>query len=134
LRGRSSNIVKVCYPEFDLKALIERIRRGAEAISKSLPLRLVILFGSYAKGRHTAASDVDLLVVYEDPKRDGDYGICWDAFGIPQAEILVYTRSEYEGLKGKGALKGIEGEGIVIWGSGDGAPPPDAHHRSDRRQ
>jgi predicted nucleotidyltransferase len=107
--------VRVYYPEFDLEGLIKRVRKGAEAISKSLPLKLVILFGSYAEGRYTVASDVDLLIVYEDPKKEGDYGICWDALKIPQAEILIYTRSEYERLRGAEALKGIEGKGITVW-------------------
>ncbi|MGQ9780086.1 MAG: nucleotidyltransferase domain-containing protein [Bacillota bacterium] len=32
-----------------------------------LPLRLVALFGSYGRGNYTAASNVDLLVVYRGP-------------------------------------------------------------------
>ncbi|MEM2082117.1 MAG: nucleotidyltransferase domain-containing protein [Candidatus Bathyarchaeia archaeon] len=107
-----------------MEELIERIREGAKAISRSLPLKAVILFGSYAEGRHTAASDVDLLIVYEDPKREGDYGICWDALKIPQAEILVYTESEYEGLRKGGAMRGIESKGILVWGNQRGARGP----------
>ncbi len=111
LRGGSSNTVRVCYPEFNLEELIERIRNWAEAISRSLPLKAVILFESYAERRNTAASDVDLVIVYEDPKREGDYGICWDALEIPQAEILIYTESEYAKLKEVGAMKGDREQG-----------------------
>ncbi|MEM2735178.1 MAG: nucleotidyltransferase domain-containing protein, partial [Candidatus Bathyarchaeia archaeon] len=91
-----------------------------KAISRSLPLKAVILFGSYAEGRHTAASDVGLLIVYEDPKREGDYGICWDALKIPQAEILVYTESEYEGLMKGGAMRGDREQGDPRLGESKG--------------
>ena len=77
----------------------------------------MVLFGSYAEGRHTAASDVDLLVIYRGPKRRYDYSICWDAFGIPQLELHIYTEEEYTKLKSKGSmlLEEAEKKGIIIW-------------------
>ena len=84
MRERSSSSVRIYYPRFGRDELIERLRRCAEELSKKLPLKRVILFGSYASGRQTAASDVDVLVVYEG-KRDKRevYDLCWDC--------LLYT-------------------------------------------
>ncbi|MEM3607298.1 MAG: nucleotidyltransferase domain-containing protein [Candidatus Bathyarchaeia archaeon] len=105
--------MKVYYPKFSPEELVRRVRKGVKAILKSLPLKTVVLFGSYAEGRHTAASDVDLLIVYEDPRRRDDYSVCWDALKIPQLELLVYTRSEYERL-GE-SVREIERKGIIVW-------------------
>ncbi|MEM2841877.1 MAG: nucleotidyltransferase domain-containing protein [Thermoproteota archaeon] len=111
----SSNTVKIYYPEFNLEELIERIKRGVEIILKSLPIETVILFGSYVEGKHTAASDVDLLIIYESPKRKNDYSVCWDAFKIPQLELFIYTKSEYEKLRKSGIAREVEKKGIIVW-------------------
>lgn len=114
---RSSDTVRIFWPEYSRKELIRRIREGVKSILNILPITKVILFGSYAKVRHTAASDIDLLVVYRGPKRQDDYSICWDAFKIPQLELHIYTEEEYERLRSKGSLllKEAEEKGIVIW-------------------
>ncbi|MCS7141108.1 MAG: nucleotidyltransferase domain-containing protein [Candidatus Nitrosocaldus sp.] len=39
------------------------IRSRMDELRDALNVRLVVLFGSYAKGNYTVASDVDLLVV-----------------------------------------------------------------------
>jgi len=69
-----------------------------------LPITKVILLGSYARARHTAASDVDLLVVYRGPKRQDDYSVCWEALGTPQLELHIYTEEEYKRLRSRGSL------------------------------
>lgn len=119
MREESSDTVKVYYPEFDLEELTRRLRKGIKTILKHLPLKRVILFGSYAEGKNTAASDVDLLIVYEDPKREGAYGICWDALKIPQLELFIYTASEYEKMKMRktSIAREVERKGIIIWRS-----------------
>jgi len=40
-----------------------------DELKERLYLLLVVLFGSYAEGNYTVASDVDLLVVYDGEKR-----------------------------------------------------------------
>lgn len=117
MQKKSSNIVKIYYPEFNQKELIEKLKEGAKLISNILPLKLMILFGSYANGRYTAASDIDLLIVYNGLKREDDYSICWDILKIPQLELHIYTSSEYDKLKKSGSIliKEIEKKGIIIW-------------------
>jgi len=113
----SSNSVRIFWPELDREKLIRRIREGIESVLNVLPITKVILFGSYARARYTAASDVDLLVIYRGPKRQDDYSICWDALSISQLELHIYTEEEYERLRSKGSLlpKEAEEKGIVIW-------------------
>ncbi|MEM2398244.1 MAG: nucleotidyltransferase domain-containing protein, partial [Ignisphaera sp.] len=47
----------------DLNTLLEKYR-------KKLALRLVILFGSRARGDYTDRSDIDILVVADDLPKD----------------------------------------------------------------
>ncbi|RLI06938.1 hypothetical protein DRO32_04745 [Candidatus Bathyarchaeota archaeon] len=60
----SSSTVRIFWPELNREELIKRIREGIKSVLNVLPITKVVLFGSYARARHTAASDVDLLVVY----------------------------------------------------------------------
>jgi predicted nucleotidyltransferase len=59
----------------------------------------VVLFGSYARGNYTAASDIDLLVVYSGEKRDDAYAITKKSIAVPGLEPHVYMVEEYEQLK-----------------------------------
>ena len=47
---------------------IEQIAEGVQVASREYPLRKVELFGSYASGKSTAQSDVDLLVEFTRPQ------------------------------------------------------------------
>ena len=95
MRTRSFGSVRVFYPAFRRDELIERLRASMEALRARLPVRRVVLFGSWARGRATAASDVDLLVVYADPPRADAYAVVKRTLGIPRLEPHVYAESEY---------------------------------------
>ncbi|MEM3019451.1 MAG: nucleotidyltransferase domain-containing protein [Candidatus Bathyarchaeia archaeon] len=109
--------MRIYFPEFNRERLIEKLRKGSEVLSKKLPIKKVVLFGSYAEGRHTVASDVDLLVIYRGEKQKDDYDLCWDSINIPQIELHIYTEDEYERLRisGSSIHKEIERKGITIW-------------------
>ena len=47
---------------------IQQIADGVNIVSREYPLRKVELFGSYADGRSTPQSDVDLLVEFIQPR------------------------------------------------------------------
>lgn len=47
---------------------VQQIADGVHVASREYPLRKVELFGSYADGRNTAQSDVDLLVEFSQPR------------------------------------------------------------------
>ena len=61
-----------------------------------LPVKLVVLFGSYAKGNYTVASDVDVLVVYSGDHREDAYAAAKRALALPRLEPHVYSEAEYE--------------------------------------
>lgn len=99
MQRESFGSVRIFYPEFDTEELVQLISRKLSALARELPLKLVVLFGSYAKRNYTVASDVDLLVVYAGRKREDDYAVVKRVLDIPRLEPHLYTEEEYEELR-----------------------------------
>jgi predicted nucleotidyltransferase len=103
MRGRSSSSVRVFYPSRDRRAVIEALRAGLERLRTRLSIRRAVLFGSYARGNFTVASDIDLLVVYAGERREDAYALVRQAVDLRRLEPHVYAESEYAA-----AASGIE--------------------------
>ena len=56
----------------------EQIQKTVQDYFKDKPVKKVFLFGSYAKGIATENSDVDLLVEYDDDKKNYRFSILPD--------------------------------------------------------
>ncbi len=113
---KSSSSVKIYYPRYDREKVVALIKDRIPKLKKKLHLVELKLFGSYAKNRQTAASDVDILVVYEGRKLKDDYHIVWDILQIPEAQLHVYTLEEAEKLRFSGSAFIKEAEsGITIY-------------------
>jgi predicted nucleotidyltransferase len=69
------------------------------ALQEKLPLKRVVLFGSYAKGKQTVASDVDLLVIYAGKPREDAYVLVKRTLNIRRLEPHVYAEEEYEQVR-----------------------------------
>jgi predicted nucleotidyltransferase len=63
-------------------------------LAKVLPLRRVVLFGSWATSRATAFSDVDVLVIYSGVPRDDAYKLVRRQLSLRGLEPHVYTEEE----------------------------------------
>lgn len=98
---------------------LETIREMSRKIVDAFDPERVILFGSYARGQASEASDVDLLVVARDnrprPKRSVPiYRLLRDyPFG---KDILVYTPEEVDDYRGLPAslIGQALAEGIIL--------------------
>ncbi len=68
--------------------------------------RLVLLFGSRARGGADESSDVDLIVVYQTDKRFLDrLDELYSRWDLPIAvDILAYTPAEFEEMKVRSGL------------------------------
>jgi len=93
--------------------LIQKLKRNLGDLAKELPLSFVVLFGSYAKGNYTVASDVDLLIVYLGRKRKDAFMVVKKTLDIPLLEPHVYSEDEYERLR-EGIARMIA-RGIVLF-------------------
>ena len=71
------------------------LRQRVAALREKLPLKRVVLFGSYARGRQTVASDIDLLVVYTGEPRKDAYALVKRTIDVRRLEPHVYEELEY---------------------------------------
>ena len=110
---KSSSSVQVFYPKFSKEEIIQAIGKNVENLKRELPLLLVVLFGSYAKGNYTVASDVDLLVIYEGEEKNEAYAIVKRVLNIPHLEPHIYP--EYEFKEIKDTVKNMIKDGIILY-------------------
>lgn len=96
------------------------MREQLPRLAEELPLEYVVLFGSYAKDRYTAFSDVDLLVVYREPSREDAFRLVRTILKIPGLEPHVYTLEEARTLSG--VLRRMVEGGIVVYPEGKDGP------------
>ncbi|GIX47768.1 MAG: hypothetical protein KatS3mg131_1979 [Candidatus Tectimicrobiota bacterium] len=100
MRRRSSSSVRVFYPGLSREEVLTRLREGLARLQALLPLRLAVLFGSYARGNYHVGSDVDLLLVYRGGEAGGRLRPRLEGpLDVPRLEIHIYTEEEYERLK-----------------------------------
>ncbi len=109
----SSSTVKIFYPPYDRTQLVELLRERLHDLESMLPLKRLVLFGSWAKRRATAFSDIDLLVIYEDPPRKDAYKKVWQCLKLRGLEPHVYSEQEFE--QRKSTLTRMAEEGIVLF-------------------
>jgi len=76
-------------------------------------LRKVVLFGSYAVGNFTVASDIDLLIVYKGPHREDAYTLARRILALPKLEVHAYSEEEY--LRLSETVRRMGEDGIVVW-------------------
>jgi predicted nucleotidyltransferase len=72
------------------------LREGIPALVGQLPVRRVVLFGSWATDRATAFSDVDLLVVYAGTPRLDAYDVVRRVFDVRGIEPHIYAEAQAE--------------------------------------
>jgi len=112
MRKKSSTSVRIFYPAQTRDDLIRRLQERLPALAARLSLHRVVLFGSYASGRFTAASDIDLLVVYEGPHREDAYALVRKILNIPRLEPHVYSLGEY--ASAEDTVARMERGGVVL--------------------
>jgi predicted nucleotidyltransferase len=94
MRKVSSGSVKIFYPRYSRPEVITRLSQGGEEILIQLPLDKALLFGTWASGRHTAASDIDILVIYQGEPIAGAYALVKRSLDLPGVEPHVYSSIE----------------------------------------
>jgi predicted nucleotidyltransferase len=116
---KSSSSAKIYYPKYDQAEVVEELRKTMQMLSKELGIEKVILFGSYAKNRYTVASDIDILVVFDETVCDEDkvYKAIRKRVKLSRLEPHLITKNEYSRARESRWIKTIEKEGIIILGS-----------------
>ncbi len=105
--------VKVFYPDLTRADVIRLLTERLPALNEKLPLVRAILFGSYARGNYTAASDIDLLVIYRGRKRADAFATVKMTLGLPRLEPHVYSEAEARRLAR--VINRMAQGGVVLW-------------------
>jgi predicted nucleotidyltransferase len=111
--SESSRSANVSWPTRDRGEIVAAVRRALPELKKKLPVRRVVLFGSFANGRATAYSDVDLLVVYDGPSREDAFATVKKTVPVRGLEPHVYASQEAEARED--LLKRMTRGGVVIF-------------------
>jgi len=103
----------------DANAIAEVIR----PVLRRYGVSRAVLFGSFATGRNSSKSDVDLILVKETQKRffdryDGILEELYDVLPGRDIDVLIYTKQEVEGISHRPFIKKALREGKVIYESG----------------
>ena len=97
MRRRSSDSVKIFYPKYDKEFIVRHVKMKMAEVPKEIEIHKVILFGSYAKGNYTAASDIDLLIVYKGRLDRGEvYNIIWDILDLSNLQLHIYKYEDFK--------------------------------------
>ncbi len=113
MQNESYNSVKIFYPEFSREELIIKINNNLSQLAEKLDLKLVVLFGSYAGGKHTVASDVDLLIVHNSPLAVDAYKLVKEILKVPKLEPHIYTLQEYKEMKE--TIRKMTKDGVILF-------------------
>jgi predicted nucleotidyltransferase len=116
MQAGSSRSVKVFYPARSREEILRALEQGVARLAARVPLVEVVLFGSLAAGRHTVASDIDLLVVHRDDVEDDVFALAKQTIAVRGLEPHVYRESDARALRPRLARM-IEG-GIRLYPPG----------------
>lgn len=108
-----SSSVKIFCPRYSRTELVDLLRERLACRPASVPLKRAVLLGSWANGRATAFSDIDVLVVYSDPPREDVYRLLWHHLDLRGLELHVY--SEQEAKERKRTLQRMTQDGVVLF-------------------
>jgi predicted nucleotidyltransferase len=99
---------------------IDDIIEGARPVFQKFGIRKAILFGSFAKGRQTRKSDIDLILIQDTDKRyfDRFEGLLSDLYQNLRGrdiEVFIYTPQEFEDIADRRFVQRAVAEGQVIY-------------------
>ncbi|MEM3101640.1 MAG: nucleotidyltransferase domain-containing protein [Candidatus Nitrosotenuis sp.] len=91
---------KLCAVDIEHREeLFDRIRSFADMLKRTLPVKEIYLYGSFAKGEIHEGSDIDLLIIGDFKERLFErIGKVLDLTDLP-IEPIVYTVEEFEELR-----------------------------------
>ena len=107
----------------DLESIMQRITEKLSADTNS-NLRKIMLYGSYARGDFTENSDVDIMVLVDDPSPNSIYAIIRSDLSSLEDNFPVMISCHFQNhdhfygaLNSTSFYKNIEREGVVYYDS-----------------
>jgi len=99
---------------------IDDIITGCRPVFLKYDIRKAILFGSFARGRQTRKSDIDLILIQETEKRyfdrfDGILSDLHQNLRGRDIEVFIYTPKEFVDISDRRFIRRAVAEGKVIY-------------------
>ena len=105
------------------QAVADQIAILKDLILETIPVERIYLFGSYANGKATSGSDLDMYVIMKDdspfPEIEAEQRIALAFIGRKtiQADVLVLKKSRFERrLTAPTLEREVATKGIIIYG------------------
>jgi len=95
--------------------LEQALKKIVEKLKKDKSVKLILLFGSLARGEVREWSDIDLIVVKETDKRFLDRLDEIYKEAEVAMDVLVYTPEEFERMKNRSFIKKAIEEGKILY-------------------
>lgn len=108
---------RISYPDRTREEVLTSLREGVAELADRFPVEKAVLFGSWATGRFTVASDVDLLVVYRGERRSDAYGEIRRAVDVRGLEPHPVPEAEY--ARRRDHFDRMTADGVVVYGDGE---------------
>jgi predicted nucleotidyltransferase len=99
MQRRSLSSVRIFYPKYDRTYILKILSERLKILDAQLEIIRAVLFGSYATGRYTVASDIDLLIVYKGKTRPDVYPLVKRRLDIPRLEPHLYSEVDYKDME-----------------------------------
>ena len=115
MRKPSSSSVKVFSPEYTQEEVLQLLRSSMPQLLQRLPVRWVVLFGSYARGNYTAFSDIDVLVIYSGEVREDAFALVKK--GMPLRGLEPHVLSEEEFRAVLPVWRRMLQHSVTVWGT-----------------
>ena len=99
------------------KELEHELERVTKMLRKDKDIKLLILFGSLARGDISAKSDIDMIIIKDTKKKfldrlDEIYSILVPNVAL---DILVYTPEEFKSMKNRSFIRNAVKEGKKLY-------------------
>ena len=113
--------MKLVLSKADIDFVMERITNTLSNASNGM-LKKILLYGSYARGDFKDYSDVDIMVLVDEPNPNNIYSIIKPEVDFFSDEYLIMVSCHfqnynhfYEAMEFTSFYKNIEREGIVYY-------------------
>lgn len=113
---RYTSSVKVFFPKLSREEVTEELGRCAAGLREELGLERVILFGSYARGTYTVASDIDIMIVFDGEKSREDevHRRMMKEIRLPRVELHLVSKGDLKAYRASKWMRVMEEEGVKI--------------------
>lgn len=112
---------KVSYPTRTREEVVASLREQVGNLADRFPVERAVLFGSYATGDYTVASDVDLLVVYRPGGDEDAFRSVKRSVDLRGLEPHVVSAQEYR--RRRAHFERMTRDGVLIYERGDAEGP-----------